>query len=125
VKHRLPHPHLRHRYALVGYDPDRRGYWADIYDEPHTRHSYAPVIHEGVPIAIRGGVLDRYDALSPCYVDDDPVRGLLVFLGDGGFWGDVDAHHALDVVRGHGVDAVPERYAVVAEVVANLDLAGG
>ena len=125
VEYRLPHPHDPHRYAQYGYDPARRGYWAATYGEPHTRHSYAPVIHEDVPIAIRGGVVGRYDAMSACYSDDDPVRGLLVFLADGGFFADVDVHHALDVVRRHGVEALPERCAIVAEVLSNLDLAGG
>jgi len=125
VKHRLPHPHDAHRHALYGYDPHRRGYWAEIYEEPHTRHSYAPVVDEVVEIAVRGGVVGRYDALSACCVDDDPLRGLLVFLGEAGFFVDVDVHHVLEAVRRHWVEALPERYALVAEVVSNLDLAGG
>jgi hypothetical protein len=125
VEYRLPHPHDPQRHALYGFDPHRRGYWADVYEEFHTRNSYAPVIDEVIQIVVRGGVLDRYDALSPRYLDNDPVRGLLVFLGEAGFFPGSDAEEALLLVQARGLNGLPEWLWVVGEVIRNLDLAGG
>jgi hypothetical protein len=125
VEYRLPHPRHRHRYAIYGFDPDRRGYWAEVREEPHTRNSYASVTHDDVQIVVRGGVRDRYDALSSCYLDGDPLRGLLVFLGEAGFFPGSDAEDALRLVQARGLNGLPERLWVVGEVIRNLDLDGG
>jgi hypothetical protein len=125
VEYRLPHPSDPHRYAIYGFDPQRRGYWAEVRQDGYLRNSYAPVIHDDVQIAIRGGVLDRYHALSPLYLDCDPVRGLLVFLGEAGFFPGSDAEDALLLVQARGLNGLPERLWVVGEVIRNLDLDGG
>jgi hypothetical protein len=83
--------------------------------------SYAPIIDDFVEFGMRARLLGSCDITQDCYDSVQPVRGLLHFLGQFGFFDAGYVEEALDIVGAGGVVGGPRRLSQIAAVLKDLD----
>jgi len=125
VTFHLRHPSEPHTYATYGFDPVKRGYWAEVRDEPHVVRTSSPTTGADVEIDMPGWLRATYDITQPAYNTVEPVWGLLEFLASEGFFALSDVIKAMRVIEHQGLEGLPQRLRAIGEIVANLDLGLG